>query len=135
MKRNWGLWCGILLLGLLSGCRQEQTTQIDLFYTADVEGFYYSRPEPRFDNQVAGGYAILKNFLDKQTSPFLLLDGGNWFGSAPESAMTQGGYMTSLLQSLPYSAGAVSKDDFIFGWPALHGVLREQKFPFIKSES
>lgn len=131
--RSTGRLLGLCLLwGLcVSGCQQEQTTRIDLFYTADTEGFYYSRPEPRLDNRVAGGYAVLKNFLDKQTGPFLLFDGGNWFGTSPESALTQGEYMTSLLQGIAYSAGTVTAADFEFGWPALRGVVREQKFPFL----
>ncbi len=118
---------------LTIGCQKPQPTQINIFYTADTKGFYYSRPEPRFDNREAGGYAILKSFLDKQDTPFLLFDGGNWFGSSPESALTQGAYMTSLLQAIPFSAASVTEADFSFGWPALRGVVREQKFPFLVS--
>lgn len=121
------------LSGLLMGCVQEQTTPIHLFYTADTEGFFYSRPEPRWNNRETGGYAVLKSFLEKQTEPFLLLDGGNWFGSSPESAMTQGAYITPLLQAVPFSAAAVTENDFVFGWPALRSVIRTQKFPFIVS--
>ena len=131
IKRGW------VLLGLagllLTACGHEQTTQVDLFYTADAEGFYYSRPEPRLDNRVVGGYAVLKQFLSQQTTPFLLFDGGNWFGSSPESAMTQGEYIAPFLQALPYAAGTVTEADFTFGWPALRGVVRAQKFPFIVS--
>ena len=125
-----GLLAVCLLLG---GCRQEQVTQINLFYTADVEGFFYSRPEPRLDNRYSGGYGILKSFLEKQTDPFLLFDGGNWFGSSPQGAMTQGTFVTRFLKEIPYSAGAVTAADFTFGWPALRGILREQDFPFIVS--
>ena len=120
-------------LCFLAGCTQEKTTQINLFYTTDAEGFFYSRPEPRLQNREAGGYAVLKNFLDTQTAPFLLFDGGNWFGSSPTSTTTQGAFMTRFLQAIPYSAATVTAEDFSFGWPALRGVVREQNFPFIVS--
>ena len=133
--KGFGRIGGIALIAclLLGACRQERTTQINLFYTADVEGFFYSRPEPRLDNREAGGYSILKNFLAKQTVPFLLFDGGNWFGSSPQSTMTQGAFLTPFLKQIPYVAGAVTEADFSFGWPALRGIIREQDFPFIVS--
>lgn len=134
MKQRRGLFIYLLMLGLLlMGCQQEESTQIDIFYTADVAGFYYSRPEPQLDNQEVGGYAVLKAFLDKQEKPFLFFDGGNWFGVSPESAMTQGKFMIPFLQQMPYAAGAVTAADFSFGWPVLRGIIREQDFPFVIS--
>ena len=50
--------------GLLCACAKEEPAYVDIFYTADAEGFYNSRPEPRFENAWAGGYAILKSFFD-----------------------------------------------------------------------
>ena len=49
----------------MGGCVREELKTIDVFYTADAEGFYWSRPEPRLENREAGGYAVLKSFLDK----------------------------------------------------------------------
>ena len=133
--RKYKGWWGVLLVAglLLSACGEEQVTQLNLFYAADAEGFYYSRPEPKFDNRVVGGYAILKSFLEKQTVPFLFFEGANWSGSSPESAMTQGAYITPFLQGLPISAGTVTEADFTYGWPALRTIVREQKYPFIVS--
>ena len=123
---------GILLAGgLLQGCGPEEMTQLDIFYTADVEGFYWTRPEPRLANRETGGYSVLKSFLDRQREPFLLFDGGNWFGSAPEGTMTQGAYVTQLASTLPYSAASVSDKDFVFGWPSLRGIIRELPYPFL----
>lgn len=127
------VWIAVLIGAGLLGCAEEKPNRLDIFYTADAEGFYHSRPEPRFENRLAGGYGILKSFLERQTEPFLLFDGGNWFGSTPEAALTQGGYITPLLGALPYSAASVSDKDFSFGWPALRGIVRELAYPVLVS--
>ncbi|MDO5764673.1 MAG: 5'-nucleotidase C-terminal domain-containing protein [Elusimicrobiales bacterium] len=118
---------------LLGGCVREELKTIDVFYTADAEGFYWSRPEPRLENREAGGYAVLKSFLDKQEPGFLLFDGGNWFGSAPEGSMTKGAYVAELAGTLPYTAASVSDKDFAYGWPSLRSVVRELPYPFVVS--
>lgn len=118
---------------LAAACGQEDLKNVDVFYTADAEGFYWSRPEPRLENREAGGYAVLKSFLDKQEPGFLLFDGGNWFGSAPEGSMTKGAYVTELAKTLPYTAAAVSDKDFVYGWPSLRAVVRELPYPFVVS--
>ncbi len=117
----------------LSACGREARTHIDVFYTADVQGFYWSRPEPRWDNREAGGYAILKNFLQKREGDFLLFDGGNWFGSAPEGTMTKGAYVAELARTLPYTAGTISDKDLVYGWPSLRDIVRELPYPFVVS--
>lgn len=132
MAKSRIVWA-VVMLFFLGACTREEPLQLDIFYTADVEGFYHSRPEPRFTNQVAGGYGVLKAFLARQEGPYLLLDGGNWFGSAPEAAITQGAYISRLMRNLPYTAASVSDKDFAFGWPALRTSLRELPYPFIVS--
>ena len=119
--------------GLLCACAKEEPAYVDIFYTADAEGFYNSRPEPRFENAWAGGYAILKSFFDRQDPDSLFFDGGNWFGSSPEATLTQGGYMTGFLRALPYSAMSVSGPDFAFGWPALRNIVKELTYPVLVS--
>ena len=131
LRRCIGL--SVLALAVLGGCSREETTRLDIFYTADVEGFYYSRPEPRLENRESGGYGVLKSFLAHQEGPYLLFDGGNWFGSAPQAALTQGKYVINLLKPIPYTAASVSDKDFCFGWPALRDTVRELPFPFVVS--
>ncbi|MBR4592725.1 MAG: bifunctional metallophosphatase/5'-nucleotidase [Elusimicrobiaceae bacterium] len=133
MKKSRVIFTLTVLAGLLCACTQEKTVSVDIFYTADVEGFYNSRPEPRFENQVTGGYGILKSFLQKQNSDALIFDGGNWFGSSPAAALTQGSYATGLLRDMPYSAVSVSGNDFSFGWLALRGIIRELSYPVLVS--
>lgn len=124
----------LCLAGLLAAsCGQADLKHVDVFYTADAEGFYWSRPEPRLENREAGGYAVLKSFLDKQNPGFLLFDGGNWFGSASEGSITKGAYVTELAKTLPYTAASVSDKDFVYGWPSLRAVVRELPYPFVVS--
>ena len=118
---------------LTGGCGREDLTPIDVYYTADVQGFYWSRPEPRWDNREAGGYAILKNFLQSREGEYLLFDGGSWFGSAPEGTMTKGAYVAELARTLPYTAGTISDKDLVYGWPSLRGIVRELPYPFVVS--
>lgn len=122
-----------LLTFFLGACAQEEPTHLDIFYTADAQGFYQSRPEPRFANRQTGGYGVLKAFLSQRTEPYLLFDGGNWFGSAPESAITQGAFITPFLKEIPYTASSLSDKDFLFGWPALRGIVRELPYPVVVS--
>ena len=122
-----------LLAFFLGACSQEEPTHLDIFYTADAQGFYQSRPEPRFANQQTGGYGILKSFLNQRPGPYLLFDGGNWFGSVPEATITQGAFVTPFLKEIPYTASSLSDKDFIFGWPALRGIVRELPYPVVVS--
>ncbi len=122
----WGLF-------FLGACEQPESFRLDIFYTADTQGFYHSRLEPRFANQAAGGYGILKEFLSAQPEPYLFFDGGNWFGSVPEAAMTQGAFMAPFLKALPAAAASLSGKDFAFGWPALRTIVRELSYPVLVS--
>lgn len=131
--RRAALLLFLLAAAFCGGCAREELIRIDVFYTADAEGFYWSRPEPRLENREAGGYAVLKSFLDKREGEFLLFDGGNWSGSAPEGSMTKGAYVAELARTLPYTAASVSDKDFIYGWPSLRSVVRELPYPFVVS--
>lgn len=128
VKRFATVLAGLVLLG---GCAREELTSVDVFYTADVQGFYWSRSEPRLDNREAGGYAVLKNFLQSLPGEYLLFDGGSWFGSAPEGTMTKGAYVAELARTLPYTAGTISDKDLVYGWPSLRSIVRELPYPFV----
>lgn len=128
VKRFAAVLAGLVLLG---GCAREELTSVDIFFTADVQGFYWSRPEPRLDNREAGGYAVLKNFLQSREGEYLLFDGGSWFGSAPEGTMTKGAYVNELARTLPYTAGTISDKDLVYGWPSLRAIVREMPYPFV----
>ena len=124
-------WAVALISLALCACGERKT--LDVFFAADVEGFYFSRPEPRLDNQQAGGYGVLKNFLQAHTAPFLLFDGGNWFGSSAEGTLSKGAYVPVLAKEIPFAAGTVTNKDLVYGWPAARNIVKELNYPFVVS--
>ncbi len=124
----------VLLISVLAlGCSREERTVIDVFFTADVQGFYFSRPEPRLENQEAGGYGILKKFLQNQTLPYLLFDGGNWFGPSAEGTLSKESYVPMLTKNIPFTAGTLTDKDLAYGWPVTRGIVRELNYPLVAS--
>lgn len=122
----------IVLIGILAlGCAREERVGIDVFFTADTEGFYFSRPEPRLDNQEAGGYGVLKNFLQTRTTPYLLFDGGNWFGSSAEGTLLKASYVPLLTKEIPFTAGTITDKDLIYGWPVARNIVKELNYPLV----
>lgn len=130
MKKTLVFFCCLVLLTGLCGCKRKDLKSVTVFYTADVQGVYWPRPEPRFDNREVGGYEVLKNFLSQRTEPFLLLDGGNWFAQTPEGTLSKGSYVAKLTKELGYTAGTFSGKDLLYGWPSLQQILRQTAYPF-----
>lgn len=128
-------WCYfVLCVGSVLwavGCGNEKLQHVDVYFTADALGFYASRPEPRLNNREVGGYAILKNFVQGLQEPYLLFDGGNWFGAAAEGPFTKGSFISSFLKQIPYTAATLSPADFNYGWTALRQIVRQLPFPFV----
>lgn len=126
--------CLLVCLSFGVGCQREQLTNIDVFYTADMEGFFWTRKETHFNEKEVGGYSVLKNFLNQNlTQNSLLLEGGNWFESVADGAVLQGSYITELTKSIPYSVASISEKDFIYGWSALKSILNKLPYPFVVS--
>ncbi len=122
-----------LLLGCLGGCSRKQEPSAYLFFTSDIEGVFWARPEPRYGNEVTGGLSILKAFLDKQTLPFVLLEGGNWFAQTPEGTLSQGEYFNTAAATLPYAGRLFTEKDLAYGWGALSRIIKDSPAPFVLS--
>ena len=135
MKRRWYCCAALLLLACLgAGCKQqEQPPAVNLFFTADAEGVFWPRPEPRYGNEAVGGLSVLKAFLDKQTIPFVLLEGGNWFAQTPEGTLSKGAYFNTAASTLPYTGRLFTNKDLVYGWGSLSQIMKESPFPFILS--
>ncbi|MBR3631480.1 MAG: bifunctional metallophosphatase/5'-nucleotidase [Elusimicrobiaceae bacterium] len=115
------------------GCAPKELPSVNLFITTDIEGVFWSRPEPRYGNEVTGGLSILKSFLDRQTTPFLLLEGGNWFAQTPEGTLSQGGYFNQAARAIPYSGRLFTEKDLAYGWRSLASIIKESPAPFVLS--
>ena len=126
---------GIMVWALLTlaGCGQtDNSRKLHIFFTADVQGVFWSRPEPRLDNKEAGGYGVLKSFLEKQPE-YLLFDGGNWFGAVAEGTMSAHTYIDELVPAIGYTAGTLSDNDLMFGWANLREIVKKLSYPFVVS--
>lgn len=132
MSKAVRLLC-LCLLACVCGCGQKETPSVNLFFTSDIEGVFWSRPEPRYGNEVMGGLSVLKAFLDKQTTPYVLLEGGNWFAQTPEGTLSKGDYFNSAAASLPYSGRLFTEKDLLYGWGALSRIIKDSPAPFILS--
>lgn len=122
MKRA-GLFILICCVFGVAACKKKPLHSVDIFYTADIQGFYWPRPEPSFDNQELGGFSVLKNFLNNRTTPFLLIDGGNWYSQTPEGVLTQGASVLPLIETLPYEVSSFTGKDLMYGWSSLQPIL------------
>ena len=125
--------CCLLALFLCCACGPKEEPSVYLFFTADIEGVFWPRPEPRYGNEMTGGLSVLKSFLDKQTKPFVLLDGGNWFAQTPEGTLSKGAYFNTAAASLPYAGRLFTDKDLIYGWASLAEIIKTSPFPFILS--
>lgn len=125
----------LLILGLLlfSACTKEQKTVLTFYHTNDIEGFFWARNNPAIDNNLAGGMAVLKNFLDKQEKPYLLFDSGNTFAGTQEGQLGKMQNTVYMMNMLGYSAATLSPKDLTLGIDAIMPALAAAKFPIIVS--
>lgn len=131
MWKRWKVYSILFCACLAGACGNEEFQHVDIYFTADTLGGYASRLEPHVNNREVGGYAILKNFLQSLEGPYLLFDGGNWFGATAEAPLTKGSFVTPFLKEIPYTAAVLSPNDFSYGWPTLRGLLRDLPYPFV----
>lgn len=123
----------VLSLLLFSACIKEQKTVLTFYHTNDIEGFFWARNNPTIDNKLAGGMAVLKNFLDNQEKPYLLFDSGNTFAGTPEGQLGKMQSAVYMMNMLGYNAATLSPKDLTLGMDAITPALAAAKFPIIVS--
>lgn len=122
----------VLGLLLFSACTKEQKV-LTFYHTNDIEGFFWARNNPAIDNNLAGGMAVLKNFLDKQEKPYLLFDSGNTFAGTQEGQLGKMQNAVYMMNMLGYTAATLSAKDLTLGIDAITPALAAAKFPIIVS--
>ncbi len=123
-----------LILGLLlfSACAKEQKV-LTFYHTNDIDGFFWARNNPAINNKLAGGMAVLKNFLSKQEKHYLLFDSGNTFAGTPEGQLGKMQNAVYMMNMLNYNAATLSPKDLTLGIDAITPALAAAKFPIIVS--
>ncbi|MDD2806527.1 MAG: bifunctional UDP-sugar hydrolase/5'-nucleotidase [Elusimicrobiales bacterium] len=123
----------LLTLLLAAGGRAAALT-VAVYHTSDAHGWYSARPA-RWDNaqpaRLIGGFAALAAQLEKETSPYLLLDSGDMFQGTPEGILTKGLASVTLMNQLGYAAAAPGNHDYDYGEGPLKAMIAAAKFPFL----
>lgn len=122
----------LTLLALAAAGAQALT--IDVFHTSDVHGWYFARPA-RWDkaapDRLMGGFPALAALLEKQTTPYLLLDSGDMFQGTPEGMLSKGMASIELMNKLGYSAAVPGNHDYDNGEDAFRTLVSSAAFPFL----
>lgn len=107
---------------------------VAVYHTSDVHGWYSARPAA-WDNdnpkRLIGGFAAFAAHLQKETTPYILLDSGDMFQGTPEGIFTKGLASAVLMNQLGYAGAAPGNHDFDYGEPALRAVAAEARFPIL----
>jgi 2',3'-cyclic-nucleotide 2'-phosphodiesterase/3'-nucleotidase len=116
-----------------TACTKEENTVINIFHTNDIQGFYWARNYVENDNKETGGFAVLKEMLDKQEAPFLLFDSGETFSKTQEGQIGKLDGAVTLMNKIKYTAATLSAADFALGWESMEPALAKAEFPFVVS--
>ncbi len=130
LKRTLALFA----LALTLAAAGAQALTIDVFHTSDVHGWYFARPA-RWDkadpDRLMGGFPALAALLEKQTTPYLLLDSGDMFQGTPEGMLSKGMASIELMNLLGYSAAVPGNHDYDNGEAAFRTLVSSAAFPFV----
>ena len=60
MRKAVRYFCALYLAAMcLCGCAKQEEPSVYLFFTSDIEGVFWARPEPCYGNEVTGGLSVL----------------------------------------------------------------------------
>ena len=107
---------------------------IAVYHTSDAHGWYSARPalwDKENSTRSIGGFAALSALLQKETTPYLLLDSGDMFQGTPEGILTKGMASIALMNQLGYSAAVPGNHDYDYGEPNLQVLVSSAAFPFL----
>ncbi|OGS01877.1 MAG: hypothetical protein A3G41_02820 [Elusimicrobia bacterium RIFCSPLOWO2_12_FULL_59_9] len=123
-----GFFLALLFVLRLAGPAFSEDAQIVVYHTNDIHGWIMPHGTGK---KREGGFAVLSAVLQRETSPYLLLDAGDWFQGTPEGSLSRGEAVMDCMNALAYSAAAVGNHEFDFGQAALMRLARQAKFPVL----
>ncbi len=104
---------------------------VRVYHTNDVHGWIMARPD-RFDpGREIGGAPALKALLDKDSSPKLVLDAGDWWQGTPEGTLTKGEAVAEVFDAVGYDAVEVGNHEFDGGADALRSLIGKLSMPVL----
>ena len=125
-----------LLLALLLVVSLAGAKEIVIYHTSDTHGHYYSKyagwDDQNFDRKI-GGYAVLKNLIDQEKNPYLLLDSGDFTRGSIEDDEYKGKYAMEFMNKVGYDATVIGNHEFDYGIDNLKERLAMAKFDILTS--
>lgn len=125
-----------LLLALLLIVGLASAKEIVIYHTSDTHGHYYSKyagwDEKNYDRKI-GGFAVLKNLLDLEKNPYLLLDSGDFTRGSIEDDESKGKYAIEFMNKVGYDASVIGNHEFDYGIDNLKKRISMAKFDILSS--
>ena len=112
----------LLLILLLLFPLVVSSKTLVIFHTSDTHGFFYPQ------NKI-GGFAALKNVINHEKKPFLLLDSGDFANGTAEAKFSRGAKAVQLMNAVGYSAVTIGNLEFDFKDAGITALIQESKFP------
>ena len=114
----------LLLILLLLFPLVVSSKTLVIFHTSDTHGFFYPQ------NKI-GGFAALKNVINHEKKPFLLLDSGDFANGTAEAKFSRGAKAVQLMNAVGYSAVTIGNHEFDFKDAGIAALIQESKFPIL----
>lgn len=114
----------LLLILLLLFPLVVSSKTLVIFHTSDTHGFFYPQ------NKI-GGFAALKNVINHEKKPFLLLDSGDFANGTAEAKFSRGAKAVQLMNAVGYSAVTIGNHEFDFQDAGITALIQESKFSIL----
>ena len=114
----------LLLILLLLFPLVVSSKTLVIFHTSDTHGFFYPQ------NKI-GGFAALKNVINHEKKPFLLLDSGDFANGTAEAKFSRGAKVVQLMNAMGYSAVTIGNHEFDFKDAGITALIQESKFSIL----
>lgn len=114
----------LLLILLLLFPSVVSSKTLVIFHTSDTHGFFYPQ------NKI-GGFAALKNVINHEKKPFLLLDSGDFANGTAEAKFSRGAKAVQLMNAVGYSAVTIGNHEFDFKDAGITAFIQESKFSIL----
>lgn len=129
MKKYSQFICTLAII--LTGCAGKENFVI--YSTSDINGWLWSRQSGDSETEEIGGFAVFKNLIDRETSPKIVMDTGNWFGQTPEGYFTKGVSVIECMNAAGYELAVPGFSDTKLQDRDFENLIKSAKFPVISS--
>ncbi len=102
-----------------------------VYHTNDAHGWIMPRADKAQADRRVGGSAAFKALIDKDASPRLVLDAGDWWQGTPEGSLTHGEAVAEVFNAMGYDAVELGNHEFDAGQDALKSLIGKMGMPVL----